>query len=76
MKKSPENITKVPATRRKTRDSPAWTVLLIAASALERDGATSLSWCFMFVVTASYFGLLAFGGAHAVDGIKHAILGA
>jgi hypothetical protein len=55
---------------------PAWTVLLIAAGALERDGAAFLAGCFMFVVTASYFGLLALGGAHAVDGIKHAILGA
>lgn len=54
---------------------PAWTILLIAAGALERDGAAFLGGCFMFVVTAAYFGLLAFGGAHAIDGLKHAILG-
>lgn len=54
---------------------PAWTVLLVAAGALERDGAAFLGGCFMFVVTTAYFGLLAFGGAHAIDGLKHAILG-
>lgn len=54
---------------------PAWTILLLAAGALERDGAAFLGGCFSFAVTVAYFGLLAFGGAHAIDGLKHAILG-
>ena len=58
-----------------SNSSPAWTILPIAAGALERDGAAFLGGCFMFVVTTAYFGLLAFGGAHAIDGLKHAILG-
>lgn len=55
---------------------PAWTVLLIAAGALERDGVAFLGGCAMFAVTAAYFALLAFGGAHAIDSLKHSILGA
>ncbi len=55
---------------------PAWTILLIAAGALERDGAAFLGGCFVFLVTLAYFGLLAFGGAHAIDGLRHAVFGA
>lgn len=55
---------------------PAWTILLVAAGALERDGAAFLAGCFSFAVTVAYFGFLVFGGAHAIDGLKHAIFGA
>ena len=55
---------------------PALTVVLLAASALERDGAFFLAGCFMFLVTAAYFGFLAFGGAHAIDGLLHTVFGA
>jgi hypothetical protein len=55
---------------------PAFTVLLLAAGALERDGVAFLAGCVMFLLTSAYFALLAFGGAHAIDGLKHAIFGA
>jgi hypothetical protein len=55
---------------------PALTVVLLAASALERDGACFLAGCLMFLVTAAYFGFLAFGGALAIDGLQHALFGA
>ncbi len=55
---------------------PALTVLLLAAGALERDGIAFLVGCFMFALTAAYFGLLGFGGAHAIDDLKHHLLGA
>ena len=54
---------------------PALTVVLLAGSALERDGASFLAGCLMFLVTAAYFGFLAFGGAHAVDGLLHTVFG-
>ncbi len=58
-----------------TNSLPAWTVLLLAAGALERDGASFLAGCSMFLLSLAYFGLLAFGGAHALDGLKHAVFG-
>ena len=58
-----------------TNSLPALTVLLLAASALERDGASFLAGCFMFLVTVAYFFLLAFGGAHLVDNLLHAVMG-
>jgi hypothetical protein len=54
---------------------PALTVLLLAASALERDGACFLAGCIMFLVTVAYFGFLAFGGVHLVDNLSHTLLG-
>jgi hypothetical protein len=54
---------------------PALTVVLLAASALERDGVSFLAGCFMFLVTAVYFGFLAFGGAHAIDSLLHTVFG-
>jgi hypothetical protein len=50
-------------------------VVLLAASALERDGVSFLAGCFMFLVTAVYFGFLAFGGAHAIDSLLHTVFG-
>lgn len=49
---------------------PAWTVLLIAAGALERDGVFFLGGCVMFVVTAVYFTLLATGASHLLEKLK------
>lgn len=46
---------------------PAWTILLLAAAALERDGLCFLAGAMMFVVTACFFTLLAFGGVHAIQ---------
>jgi hypothetical protein len=54
---------------------PAFTVLLLAAGALERDGVAFLAGCAMFLVTSAYFALLTFGGAHAIEAMKHALLG-
>lgn len=48
---------------------PALTVLLLAASALERDGVSFLAGCFMCLVTVAYFGFLAFGGVQVIDGL-------
>lgn len=42
---------------------PAWAVLLLAASALERDGLCFVAGCVMFAVATAFFLLLAFGGA-------------
>ncbi len=46
---------------------PAATVLLLAASSLERDGLAFLVGCGLFVITAAYFALLAFGGVQALE---------
>ncbi len=54
---------------------PASTVLLLAAGALERDGLAFLAGCGMFVVTATYFLLVAFGGAQAMEHLRKAIIG-
>jgi hypothetical protein len=50
-----------------TNGLPAWTVLLLAAGALERDGLFFIAGCIAFSIALSYFGLLAFGGAEAVE---------
>lgn len=54
---------------------PALTVLLLSASALERDGVAFLAGCFVFLVTVAYFAFLGFGGAHAIDELRHTVLG-
>jgi len=54
---------------------PALTVVLLAAGAMERDGLFFLAGCAAFTMTLAYFGLLAFGGAHALDNLWHAIFG-
>ncbi|MBL9167417.1 MAG: exopolysaccharide biosynthesis protein [Verrucomicrobiales bacterium] len=43
---------------------PAWTVLLLAAGALERDGLFFVGGCVSFVLTTGYFILLATGASH------------
>lgn len=49
---------------------PAWTVLLIAAGALERDGVFFVGGCVMFLVTSVYFTLLATGASHLLVKLK------
>jgi hypothetical protein len=49
---------------------PAWTVLLLAAGALERDGLFFIAGCVAFVATSAFFALLAFGGAQGVEKIR------
>ena len=46
---------------------PAWTVLLLAAGALARDGLFFVAGCIAFGVTTAFFVLLAFGGVQAVE---------
>lgn len=55
---------------------PALTVVLLAAGALERDGVFFLAGCAAFAVAAAFFGALAFGGAHALDALRHNWFGA
>ncbi len=54
---------------------PALTVVLLAAGAMERDGVFFLAGCMVFAVAAAYFGALVFGGAHAVDYLRHGLFG-
>ena len=54
---------------------PAFTVLLLAAGGLERDGLFFLAGSFLFVVSAAYFVFLAMGGAHLVDALWHSFTG-
>jgi hypothetical protein len=58
-----------------TNSFPALTVVLLAAGAMERDGLFFLAGCAAFVVTLAYFGLLALGGAHLFDNLRHTVLG-
>ena len=53
---------------------PAWTVLLLAAGALERDGLFFIAGCVMFLATTAFFALLAIGGVQALDKI-HQLFG-
>jgi hypothetical protein len=50
---------------------PALTVVLLACAAMERDGLFFVAGCVVFVVAAAFFGALAFGGAHLVEGLLH-----
>lgn len=54
---------------------PAWTVLLLSAAALARDGLCFIAGCGMFVVATAFFVLLALGGVEAVDYLRRAITG-
>ncbi|MDB6151750.1 MAG: Exopolysaccharide synthesis, ExoD [Chthoniobacteraceae bacterium] len=55
---------------------PAWTVLLLSAAALERDGLCFIAGCAMFMVATAFFVLLALGGAQTWDYLRQAIMGA
>lgn len=50
-----------------TNSLPAFTVLLLAAGGLERDGVFLIGGWFSFGVTVCFFVLLAFGGTQAVE---------
>jgi hypothetical protein len=52
-----------------TNTLPALTVLLLAAGSVERDGLFFVGGFVMFLVTVSYFVLLAIGGAHVLDAL-------
>lgn len=54
---------------------PGWTVLLLSAAALERDGLCFLAGCAMFLVTTAFFALLAIGGVEALGQLRHWITG-
>ncbi len=54
---------------------PALTVVLLAAGAMERDGIFFLAGCAVFSATLAFFGLLAFGGAHLLDNLRHTVFG-
>lgn len=58
-----------------TNTLPAWTILLLAAGALERDGLFFIAGCVAFALTAAYFSLLAFGGMEAVERLLHLFSG-
>lgn len=45
---------------------PAWTILLLAAAVLERDGLCFLAGGLLFLATATFFALLAFGSAQII----------
>lgn len=46
---------------------PAWTVLLLSAGALGRDGLFFFAGGAMFVLSAAFFALVAFGGVEAFE---------
>lgn len=46
---------------------PAWTILLLSAAALERDGLCFLAGGLLFLATVTFFALLAFGGVQAIQ---------
>ena len=46
---------------------PAWTVLLLSAAALSRDGLCFIAGCVMFVLATTFFVLLAIGGTQLVE---------
>ncbi len=52
-----------------TNSLPALTVVLLAAGAIERDGLFFLGGAVMFLISATYFALLAIGGAHVFDAL-------
>ena len=54
---------------------PALTVVLLAAGAMERDGLFFLAGCVTFTLTLAFFVLLAFGGAHLFDNLRHSVFG-
>jgi hypothetical protein len=57
-----------------TNSFPALTVVLLAAGAIERDGLFFIAGCAMFTATLALFGLLAFGGVHLLDNLRHTVL--
>lgn len=58
-----------------TNTLPAWTILLLAAGGLERDGLFLLAGCAAFALTAAFFVALAFGGAEVIERLRHLFFG-
>ncbi len=58
-----------------TNSFPALTIVLLAARAMERDGLCFVAGCVAFTLTLAYFGLLAFGGTHLLDNLRHTVFG-
>ena len=54
---------------------PAWTVLLLSAGALGRDGLFFFAGCFAFLVSLAFFALVAFGGVEAFELLRWIFLG-
>jgi len=54
-----------------TNSLPALTILLLAAGAIERDGAFFLAGCSVFLVTIGFFIFLALGGGHLMNDLWH-----
>jgi hypothetical protein len=54
---------------------PALTILLLAAGALERDGAFLIGGWLMFALSSLYFALIAIGGRQAVEMIRRQLFG-
>jgi len=54
---------------------PGWTVLLLSAAALERDGVCYIAGCVMFMVSAAFFVLLALGGMELFEQLRPVITG-
>jgi hypothetical protein len=52
---------------------PAWTVLLLAAGSLERDGLFFIAGSLSFLLTFAYFTLVIIGGAHAMESVRQFI---
>ena len=52
---------------------PAWTVILLAAGALGRDGVFFIAGCVSFTVSVTFFTLVALGGKEFFDRIRQFI---
>lgn len=54
---------------------PAWTVILLSAGALGRDGLFFFAGCAAFVLSVFFFALVAVGGMEAIDRLRWLIVG-
>lgn len=54
---------------------PAWTVILLAAGSLGRDGLFFIAGCVSFAISLTYFSLVALGGGEAVSRLRQFIAG-
>ena len=54
---------------------PAWTVLLLAAGALGRDGLFFFAGCAAFAVSVAFFALVSVGGTEAFERLRRIFLG-
>lgn len=52
---------------------PAWTVILLSAGALGRDGVFFFGGCVAFVISVAFFVLVALGGAEAMTFIRQLV---